>query len=639
MNPETFGPRFLKSGYKYADCLGSLKEVQRLRSLTSVSPASGLSSHSLRQNMATPSPIRKHSQKQEERHAFWRSLLLKCPVFVPVQGSTHKLQKITAYSISKHVNRTRANSQLNPVRTPPLSRSLTKAVPGSLQNTRTPRGSAVSSTIRNTPPIRKPGLTTSVLSNDSLLSPSGTTSFAVFKHLPKGSINGSLSTRKSTAELTLSEWTHLEEMQTDLGLCEAEIAYSKVTIKNNPALGKAYFRRTKNLTEYNSAYRIAYKERAIVLARVQKNIKELRGSRIALLRSLERLRALTIYMCSLINAARLICGKPVVLPGLNLYSEQNWLYDLRRELFMSRKTTAILLTVFKLFGRKTYEDVRSVVDAYFTSCITDFPPTLSLSEQELSRTLGMPPNEDASLKSTMSASSAPAINGKTASDDGSSQPTLEAAYIPDDSMNNMGYFSRMDGLSMTDTIYDEDADLDRVTAGDVALYLLLGVSAEEIFDGDDLAVAWNTHIDKIINTYQRLSNVELEEVPSLQDLPIVDIPLLTGLQIVEMARTETFIVSDYINLLKDFDNVGLDVVRIPVDPSDPFETYRVNFDLSLLRDSADLAAFELDGKCIGCSSLSSKTAPSCPDETAHRPNNSSRSSVFSLTKSISVEEN
>lgn len=181
----------------------------------------------------------------------------------------------------------------------------------------------------------------------------------------------------------------------------------------------------------------------------------------------------------------------------------------------------------------------------------------------------MPPNEDASLKSTMSASSAPAINGKTASDDGSSQPTLEAAYIPDDSMNNMGYFSRMDGLSMTDTIYDEDADLDRVTAGDVALYLLLGVSAEEIFDGDDLAVAWNTHIDKIINTYQRLSNVELEEVLSLQDLPIVDIPLLTGLQIVEMARTETFIVSDYINLLKDFDNVGLDVVRIPVDPSDP----------------------------------------------------------------------
>ncbi|EFO64500.1 Hypothetical protein GLP15_2009 [Giardia lamblia P15] len=590
--------------------------------------------------MATPSPIRKHSQKQEERHAFWRSLLLKCPVFVPVQGSTHKLQKVTAYSISKHVNRTRANSQLTPIRTAPLSRSLTTTAPGSFQNTRTPRGSAVSSTIRSTPPIRKAGLTVSVLSGDSLLSPSNTISFTVFKHLPQSSLSGGLSARKSTAELSPSEWAHLEAMQTDLGLCEAEIAYSKVTIKSNPALGKAYFRRTKSLTEYNSAYRIAYKERTIVLARIQKSIKELRGSRIVLLRSLERLRALTIYMCSLINATRLICGKPVVLPGLNLYSEQNWLYDLRHELFMNRKTTAILLTVFKLFGRKKYEDVRFVVDAYFTSCITDFPPTLPLLEQELSQTFCMPTNKGASLRSTALDSSAFGVNSKTIGNNESSQPALEATYTPDDNMNNIGYFSRMDGLSMTDTIYDEDADLDRVIAGDVALYLLLGVSAEEVFDGDDLAVAWNTHIDNLINTYRRLSNVELEEVPSLQDLPIVDIPLLTGLQIVEMARTETFIVSDYINLLKDFDNVGLDVVRIPVDPSDPFETYRVNFDLSLLCDSADLKTFELDGKCISHSSLpSSKAVPSCPDETAHRPNNSSRSSVFSLTKSISVEEN
>lgn len=596
-----------------------------------------MSSRSLQQNIATPSPIRKHSQKQEERHAFWRSLLLKCPVFVPVQGSRHKLQKITAYSISKHVDRTRTNSQITPVRSTSLSRSLRTAAPRSLQGTRTPRSSATSSTIRSTPPIRKTGPNASALSSDSLLSPPGTSSSAVFKHLPKGSLSSSLSTRRPVPELSSSEWTHLEAMQVDLGLCEAEIVYSKVTIKNNPMLGRAYLRRAQNLTDYNSAYKIAYKERAIILARIQKSVKELRGSRIVLLRSIERLRSLTIYMCSLINAARLICGKPVVLPGLNLYTERNWLCDLRHEVFMNRKTTAILLTVFKLFGRKKYEDVRSVVNAYFASCITDFPPTLSLTEQKLNRSFGMLVEESAPLGSAVLASGASTIKDKRDGDDQSLQPALEATYNPGDSINNVGYFSRMDGLSMTDTIYDEDADLDKVTAGDVALYLLLGVSAEEIFDGDDLAVVWNTHIDNTINAYQRLSNVGLEEVPSLQDLPILDIPLLTGLQIIEMVRTETFIVSDYVNLLKDFDNVGLDVVRIPVDPSDPFETYRINFDLSLLCDKTDLSVSELNGKSIGCSPMPLKTTLSCSGEIAHRPDNSSRSSVFSMTKSISVE--
>lgn len=597
-----------------------------------------MNSNSIRKDVATPSPIRKQSQKQEERHAFWRSLLLKCPIFVPVQGSTHKLQKITAYSISRHVDRTRASSQITPIRTAPLSRSLKTPVPGSLYSSKAPRGSTVSSTIRSTPPIRKKvDPNASTLSNDSLLSSPGTPPSAVFKHLPRGALGNSLSTKKSATELTPSEWAHLEAMQTKLGLCEAEIIYSKVTIKNNPSLGKAYFRRAKNLTDYNTAYKIAYKERAIVLARIQKSIKELRGSRIILLRSIERLRALTIYMCSLINAARLICGKPVVLPGLNLYTEDNWLCNLRHEVFMNRKTTAILLTVFKLFGRKKYEDVRSVVNAYFASCITDFPPTLSLTEQHMNRSFGMPLCDDTLAKSIALDSGATEAKNKKDGDDKSLQPALEATYVPGDSMNNVGYFSRMDGLSMTDTIYDEDADVDRVITGDVALYLLLGVNAEEIFDGDDLAVVWNTHIDNTINMYQSLSNIGLEEVPSLQELPIIDIPLLTGLQIVEMARTETFIVSDYANLLKDFDNVGLDVVRIPVDQSDPFETYRVNFDLSLLNDKNTLSVSDLNGKNTDCPSTPMKTIPSCPSEMAPRPDKSSRSSVFSLTKSISVE--
>lgn len=596
-----------------------------------------MSSNSIRKDVATPSPIRKHLQKREERHAFWRSLLLKCPVFVPVQGSTHRLQKITAYSISKHVDRTRASSQITPVRTTSLSTSLKASVTGSLHGNKAPRGSTVSSTIRSTPPIRKKvDPNASTLSNDSLLS-SPNASSPLFKHLPKCALGNSLSTKKLTAELSPSEWTCLEAMQTELGLCEAEIIYSKVTIKNNPSLGKAYFRRTKSLTNYNTAYKIAFKERVIVLARIEKTIKELRGSRIALLRSIERLRALTIYMCSLINAARLICGKPVVLPGLNLYSEDNWLCDLRHEVFMSRKTTAILLTVFKFFGRKKYEDVRSVVNAYFASCITDYPPTLSSTNQHLSRSFGMSVGDERLVKNITLDSDVTDGKTKKGNDDKSLQSTLEVTYISGDSINNVGYFSRMDGLSMTDTIYDEETDIDKIITGDVALYLLLGVSAEEIFDGDDLAVMWNKHIDNTINTYQNLSNIELDEVPSLQELPIIDIPLLTGLQIIEMVRTETFIVSDYTNLLRDFDNVGLDVVRIPVDPSDPFETYRINFDLSVLNSKDTLSIFDLNGKHADCPSAPLEAAPNCPDEMAPRPDKSSRSSVFSLTKSISVE--
>ncbi|TNJ30344.1 hypothetical protein GMRT_11566 [Giardia muris] len=466
---------------------------------------------------------RRHANADEPRYAFWRSLLLKCPVFVP-SASAGRMQQTTAYTVARSMGN--------------LKDSGLRKSQGSQKKSR------------------------------------GTRSRSTGSALPRAVLAKACS-KGPEEDINMAMYAVNEDKLRALGISDAEIAYTKLAFKCKPSLALTYSRRIKHLEEYNAAFICALRERSIVLQRLQRTLRELRGPRTMILANLARLRSLTLYMCSLINATRLLCGKPIVLPGLQLNTQTNWLVMLRKECFMTRRTAAILITLFKFFGRKSYAQVRPVINQYYDSCLTsapaDFEPSDSILLESGLLRKASPPSSGVHENSASDS-----LHGKSLVED---EPPL--TVTEGSTHENALGFSRMDGLSLSETIYDDTEDnIHTVVPGDVALYLLLGVTADEVFEGNDLGVAWTAHVDRLLFLQRTLTNYCEDEAPLLEEMPQVDVPPLTGSQAIQMVRAESFIQTDYFTVLRDFNAVGLDVVRVPVDTEDPFETFRSDFVLS-----------------------------------------------------------
>lgn len=326
----------------------------------------------------------------------------------------------------------------------------------------------------------------------------------------------------------------LNKLWNTFHISEGERIYAYRQIQRNRTLAQAYYKRLTLLLSYRHQYDEAMLNRQEVLLDLSRFLTKMKGSRIDLTYCITRLRYLTFKISSILNLARVICRKPVSFPDLSLSVTDlaNWNLYLKQEAFYNRNTTAIVFTVLKFFGQRTFQEVQHIVNKYFERC----------------------------------------INGKNYLEKCS---VLHGNRDPDISYSCVSRRSHLNisGIAPIHVEQQEEIEQDlsvRISEDDVSLYLLLGLDAEAIFDGDNLAVKWNEFLSKRNGAYY------WEDDPlEMQRFGKSDwVPLLKPQNIRDMVVLEPMIQGDVIRMLKLLRENSEAPVTIPLrNDISPFETY------------------------------------------------------------------
>lgn len=315
---------------------------------------------------------------------------------------------------------------------------------------------------------------------------------------------------------------------------EGERIYAYRQIQRNRILAQAYYKRLTLLLSYRHQYDEAMLNRREVLQDLSRFLTKMKGSRIDLTYCITRLRYLTFKISSILNLARVICRKPVSYPDLTLSVTDlaNWNLYLKQEAFYTRNTTAIIFTVLKFFGQRTFQEVQNIVNKYFDRC-----------------TRGRNYLEKCSVLH------------------GNRDPDISYSCVSRRSHLNISCIAPVHVEQQEQTDQDSSA---RISEDDVSLYLLLGLDAEAIFDGDNLAVKWNEFLSKRNGAYY------WEDDPlEMQRFGKFDwVPLLKPQNIRDMVVLEPMIQEDVTKMLKLLKENSEVPVTIPLrNDVSPFETY------------------------------------------------------------------
>ncbi|ESU45857.1 Hypothetical protein GSB_150255 [Giardia duodenalis] len=317
---------------------------------------------------------------------------------------------------------------------------------------------------------------------------------------------------------------------------EGERIYAYRQIQRNRTLAQAYYKRLTLILSYRHQYDEAMLNRQEVLQDLSRFLTKMKGSRIDLTYCITRLRYLTFKISSILNLARVICRKPVSYPDLALSVTDlaNWNLYLKQEAFYTRNTTAIIFTVLKFFGQRTFQEVQNIVNKYFDRC-----------------TRGRNYLEKCSVLH------------------GNRDPDISYSCVSRRSHLNISCIAPVHMEQPEEP--DQDSST-RISEDDVSLYLLLGLDAEAIFDGDNLAVKWNEFLSKRNGAYF------WEDDPlEMQRFGKSDwVPLLKPQNIRDMVVLEPMIQEDVAKMLKLLKENSEVPVTIPLrNDISPFETYFV----------------------------------------------------------------
>lgn len=315
---------------------------------------------------------------------------------------------------------------------------------------------------------------------------------------------------------------------------EGERIYAYRQIQRNRTLAQAYYKRLTLLLSYRHQYDEAMLNRREVLQDLSRFLTKMKGSRIDLTYCITRLRYLTFKISSILNLARVICRKPVSYPDLTLSVTDlaNWNLYLKQEAFYTRNTTAIIFTVLKFFGQRTFQEVQNIVNKYFDRC--------TRGKNYLEKCSVLHGNRD---------------------------PDISYSCVSRRSHLNISCIAPVHAEQPEQTEHDLSA---RISEDDVSLYLLLGLDAEAIFDGDNLAVKWNEFLSKRNGAYY------WEDDPlEMQRFGKSDwVPLLKPQNIRDMVVLEPMIQEDVTKMLKLLEENSEVPVTIPLrNDVSPFETY------------------------------------------------------------------
>lgn len=315
---------------------------------------------------------------------------------------------------------------------------------------------------------------------------------------------------------------------------EGERIYAYRQIQRNRTLAQAYYKRLTLLLSYRHQYDEAMLNRQEVLQDLSRFLTKMKGSRIDLTYCITRLRYLTFKISSILNLARVICRKPVSFPDLTLSVTDlaNWNLYLKQEAFYNRNTTAIIFTVLKFFGQRTFQEVQNIVNKYFDRC-----------------TRGRNYLEKCSVLH------------------GNRDPDISYSCVSRRSHLNISCIAPVHIEQREEPEQDPSS---RISEDDVSLYLLLGLDAEAIFDGDNLAVKWNEFLSKRNGAYY------WEDDPlEMQRFGKSDwVPLLKPQNIRDMTVLEPMIQEDVVRMLKLLRENSEVPVTIPLrNDVSPFETY------------------------------------------------------------------
>ncbi|TNJ28587.1 hypothetical protein GMRT_12751 [Giardia muris] len=335
----------------------------------------------------------------------------------------------------------------------------------------------------------------------------------------------------------------LTRLWNTLNLPEGERAYAYRQLQRNKTLAQEYHRRLVLLISYKKQYEAALLKRNEIMRDLSRFLGKMRGSRSDLTYCLTRLRYITIKLGSLLNIARVLCQKPISLPSLTLLcpDASNWNTFLKSETFYNRTTTALLFTIFKFFGERTFQEVQNITNKYFDRC--------TKGKTYLEKCSILQPRDTDISYSCISKRSRLNLSAITCVPTGRTTPNESLA-------EEESYLAPEHGTHISDE--------------DVSLYLLLGLEAEAVFDGDDLALKWNEFLLKRNGMY----SWEDDEGEMIHYGKADWVPLLQPTNIRDMVVWEPMIQDDVAKMLNMLHKNHEEPVIIPVrDDVRPFETY------------------------------------------------------------------
>ncbi|EFO64498.1 Hypothetical protein GLP15_2007 [Giardia lamblia P15] len=184
------------------------------------------------------------------------------------------------------------------------------------------------------------------------------------KHPPKSSSESSAWLRKPFGSL-IPLWKALD-------IPPLERNYASIVLSSHPEYLEVYTAKLKTLVELQRAYTELSQDRQKTVQLVMQIMSAGKGSKSVLIRSLTKLKRLTIFISTLVNLARLICKKPVNLQPFGISStspKYNWLLYLRLEGLYSVENTALLFTIFCFKPGYTYKDNLQLVKEYFYEAV------------------------------------------------------------------------------------------------------------------------------------------------------------------------------------------------------------------------------------------------------------------------------
>ncbi|TNJ30342.1 hypothetical protein GMRT_10388 [Giardia muris] len=282
-----------------------------------------------------------------------------------------------------------------------------------------------------------------------------------------------------------------------------ERAFAERVIQRRPHLRKEYIRRLGYVVQLRSRYNALIVERAQLVSAVRQTLRNGKGSKKFLAQNLTRIQALTIHITSVVNAARTVCKKPIILQPFSLTStspELNWLIYLGRESLYSRPNLALIMTIFQFCDHAELQRYIDLVDDFYRCC-------------EVAGT-----------------------------DDSFSVTDLNYAH-------------------------ESSGDISPIPPGSVALYFLLGIQAEAVFANDSMAIQWNTFLHTqhgaqpidyctdypLLTPIQILEAVRIEEdmIQEFGELILEARADLTDLVLVPVDTSQTDSYETYKHILND----------------------------------------------------------------------------------------
>lgn len=158
-------------------------------------------------------------------------------------------------------------------------------------------------------------------------------------------------------------WRKLEVSQE-----EQDFAYSRTV--SSSLLAKAYTSRLRDVAWLRSTFVSVFTARQRAVGELQGVFDSGKGSRRRLFSDLQILHVSTMRLASLTNSVRVLCNKPVSLPGLQISSNpaNNFLIYLLIENIFTRQNLALVMAALRFEGVTSLVECTNRVNVFFDNC-------------------------------------------------------------------------------------------------------------------------------------------------------------------------------------------------------------------------------------------------------------------------------